>query len=178
MSQAGAGATNNIDAYTGIKNAITARNPAAQVDFLPGVTGGTTAASLTTVDAASVTCSVQVPLVGPQPTAIRLIEPETESALPWAREQYACVIFNLHVDHEASAIAAASSVFVRLIDHAIAHQGSYFLTYHRYARPDQVIACHPRLREWLAKKDQIDPDRLFQSDWYRHLLRVTGEGAV
>ena len=109
---------------------------------------------------------------------IRLIEPETESALPWAREQYACVIFNLHVDHEASAIAAASSVFVRLIDHAIAHQGSYFLTYHRYARPDQVIACHPRLREWLAKKDQIDPDRLFQSDWYRHLLRVTGEGAV
>jgi hypothetical protein len=34
---------------------------------------------------------------------IRLIEPDTESALPWAHEPYACVIFNLHVDHYAAA---------------------------------------------------------------------------
>ncbi len=64
---------------------------------------------------------------------IRLIEPDAESALPWAREQYACVIFNLHVDHQAAAIADAASAFIRLIDNAIAHQGSYFLTYHRFA---------------------------------------------
>lgn len=103
---------------------------------------------------------------------IRMIEADTESALPWAREAYACVIFNLHVDHEAGAIADAENAFVRLIDHAIAHQGSYFLTYHRFARPDQLLTCHPRLREWLSKKHQIDPSRTFQSDWYRHLLRV------
>ncbi|MDH2414405.1 glycoside hydrolase family 3 C-terminal domain-containing protein [Nocardioides sp. CER19] len=48
--QVNAGAANNIDAYTGIKDAIEARNPNAQVDFLPGVTGGTTASKLTTVD--------------------------------------------------------------------------------------------------------------------------------
>lgn len=52
--QVNAGAANNIDAYTGIKTAIEARNPNAQVDFLPGVTGGTTASKLTTVDAATV----------------------------------------------------------------------------------------------------------------------------
>jgi FAD/FMN-containing dehydrogenase len=109
---------------------------------------------------------------------IRLIESDIESALPWAREQYACVIFNLHVDHETAAIAQAASAFVRLIDHAIAHKGSYFLTYHRYARPDQVITCHPRLRQWLAKKHQMDPNGLFQSDWYLHLLRVIGEEAA
>jgi len=108
---------------------------------------------------------------------IRLIEQDTESALPWAREPYACVIFNLHVDHEAAAIADAASGFVRLIDHAIAHQGSYFLTYHRFARPDQLLTCHPQLREWLTTKDQIDPHRTFQSDWYQHLLRLTGRGA-
>jgi len=108
---------------------------------------------------------------------IRLIEPDAESALPWARDQYACVIFNLHVDHEAAAIADAASAFIRLIDHAIAHRGSYFLTYHRFARPDQLLTCHPRLREWLTMKDQIDPHRTFQSDWYRHLLELTGEEA-
>jgi beta-glucosidase len=52
--QAAAGTANNVDAYQGIKAAVQAINPDAQVDFLPGVTGGTTAATLTTVDQASV----------------------------------------------------------------------------------------------------------------------------
>jgi len=37
-----------------------------------------------------------------------------------------------------------------------------------------LLTCHPRLREWLDKKHQIDPNRLFQSDWYQHLLGLTG----
>jgi beta-glucosidase len=52
--QTGPGAANNVDAYDGIKAAVQKINPDAQVDFYPGVTGGTTAAQLTTVDAASV----------------------------------------------------------------------------------------------------------------------------
>jgi len=104
---------------------------------------------------------------------IRLIEEDTQSALPWARDSYACVIFNLHVDHEATAIAAAKTAFIRLIDHAIAHRGSYYLTYHRYARPDQLLTCHPRLREWLDAKHRLDPNKVFQSDWYRHVLQAT-----
>ena len=52
--QVGPGAANNVDAYEGIKAAVQAINPDAQVDFYPGVTGGTTAAQLTTVDAASI----------------------------------------------------------------------------------------------------------------------------
>jgi FAD binding domain-containing protein len=108
---------------------------------------------------------------------IRLIEPDTETALPWARESYACVIFNLHVDHHPAAIVDATSAFTRLIDHAIAHRGNYYLTYHHFARPDQLLTCYPRIREWLANKHRIDPSRLFQSDWYRHLLRLTGNEA-
>jgi beta-glucosidase len=52
--QVNAGAANNVDAYTGIKDAVEARDPNAQVDFLPGVTGGTSAAQLTTVDPATI----------------------------------------------------------------------------------------------------------------------------
>lgn len=108
---------------------------------------------------------------------IRLIETDTESALPWACEPYACVIFNLHVDHHDAAIADAAGAFIRLIDHAIAHRGSYYLTYHRFARPDQLLRCHRRLPDWLANKRRIDPNGSFQSDWYRHLLGLIGEGA-
>lgn len=52
--QASAGAANNVDTYQGVKDAVQAINPNATVDFLPGVTGGTSASSLTTVDAQSI----------------------------------------------------------------------------------------------------------------------------
>jgi beta-glucosidase len=52
--QAPAGAANNVDAYTGIKQAVQAIDPNAQVDYYPGVTGGTNGSQLTTVDPASI----------------------------------------------------------------------------------------------------------------------------
>jgi FAD/FMN-containing dehydrogenase len=99
---------------------------------------------------------------------IRLIEPDTESFMPWARQPYACVIFNLHVEHSPESIEPTRETFVRLIDHAIHHGGSYFLTYHRYARRDQLLTCYPEFPEVLRRKRAFDPDELFQSDWYRH----------
>lgn len=104
---------------------------------------------------------------------IRLIEADTESALPWAREHFACVIFNLHIDHLPRRIADARATFTRLIDHAIVYGGSYYLTYHRFARRDQLLACHPRIVNFLAAKRRFDPSELFQSDWYRHVVAQT-----
>ena len=37
---------------------------------------------------------------------VRLIERDDESFLAWAREPYACVIFNLHVEHTAGRLSA------------------------------------------------------------------------
>lgn len=106
---------------------------------------------------------------------IRLIERDRESALPWARDRYACVIFNLHVDHVPQSIVEARATFMRLIDYAIAFGGSYFLTYHRYARRDQLLTCHPGIEAFLATKKRFDPDGVFQNDWYRHIAsQVSG----
>ena len=52
--QAAAGQAKEVNAYQGIKAAVQAINPDATVDYLPGVTGGTTGATLTTVDQASI----------------------------------------------------------------------------------------------------------------------------
>ena len=104
---------------------------------------------------------------------IRLIEADKESALPWARDRFACVIFNLHVDHYPRAILNAQEAFVRLIDHAIAQGGSCYLTYHRFARRDQLVSCHPAIESFIATKQRLDPAGLFQSDWYGHLLAQT-----
>jgi FAD/FMN-containing dehydrogenase len=106
---------------------------------------------------------------------IRLTEADTETALPWARDRYACVIFNLHVDHHPQAIADAEASFRRLIDHALAQGGSYYLTYHRFARADQLLTAHPNITKMLRAKHAIDPEGLFQSDWYRHLQSLNLE---
>jgi FAD/FMN-containing dehydrogenase len=99
---------------------------------------------------------------------IRLIERDDETFLPWAREPWACTIFNLHTVHTPAGLVHAGEAFRRLIDMAIARGGSYFLTYHRWARRDQVEACYPEFREFLAAKRERDPEERFQSDWYRH----------
>ena len=98
---------------------------------------------------------------------IRLIERDAESFLAWAREPWACTIFNLHVEHTPAGMSRSAEAFRRLIDMAVARGGSYFLTYHKYASREQVVACYPQFPEFLRLKDKYDPERRFQSDWYR-----------
>jgi FAD/FMN-containing dehydrogenase len=99
---------------------------------------------------------------------IRLIERDTETVLAWAREPWACIIFNLHCEHTPSGLDRAAAAFRALIDLALGLGGSYYLTYHRWATRAQVEAAHPRFREFLAEKQARDPADLFTSDWYRH----------
>jgi len=99
---------------------------------------------------------------------IRLVERDDESFLAWAREPYACIIFNLHTVHNRQGLEQSSRAFRRLIDLGIAHGGSYYLTYHRYATRKQVETCYPQFPEFLRLKRKYDPEERFQSDWYRH----------
>ena len=98
----------------------------------------------------------------------RLIEKDDESFLAWAKEPYACIIFNLHVVHTPSGLEKAARDFRRLIDRAIQHGGSYYLTYHRWATRRQIETCYPKFPEFLRLKKKYDPEERFQSDWYRH----------
>ena len=71
-------------------------------------------------------------------------------------------------------IERSADAFRALIDLAIARGGSYFLTYHRWARPDQVAACYPQFDEFLRLKREHDPHERFQSEWYRHARGLRG----
>ncbi len=106
---------------------------------------------------------------------VRLIEKDDESFLPWAKQSYACIIFNLHTIHTSAGIEASGRAFRALIDLAIARGGSYYLTYHRLATREQVTACYPQFATFLALKKKYDPDERFQSDWYRHYRGMFAE---
>jgi FAD/FMN-containing dehydrogenase len=99
---------------------------------------------------------------------VRLIERDDESFLPWAKQSYACTIFNLHVVHSTAGIQRSADAFRKLIDMAARRGGSYYLTYHRHATRSQLESCYPQFAEFLRLKKHYDPDERFQSDWYRH----------
>jgi FAD/FMN-containing dehydrogenase len=99
---------------------------------------------------------------------IRLIEQDTETFLAWAKQPYACTIFNLHTHHTPDGIEHSAAAFRRLIDMAARRDGSWFLTYHTFGTRSQLLQCYPELPEFLRLKRRYDPDERFQSEWYRH----------
>lgn len=99
---------------------------------------------------------------------VRLIEKDSESFLAWANQDFAATVFNFHVEHTPEGIETAKGQFRLLIDRALEHGGSYFLTYHRWARKDQVLKAYPQFPEFLRLKRKYDPEERFQSEWYRH----------
>jgi FAD/FMN-containing dehydrogenase len=110
---------------------------------------------------------------------VRYIERDDETFLAWARERFACIVMNLRVTHDAIGLDEAQAQFQALIDVALSMNGSYFLTYHRWARKDQVLAAYPQFPEFLRLKLEHDPAERFQSEWYRHYRRMfstSGDG--
>jgi FAD/FMN-containing dehydrogenase len=98
---------------------------------------------------------------------IRLIETDSETFLPWAKQDYACIVLNLRVEHSQLGLEKARSDFQLLIDVALNYGGSYFLTYHRWARKDQLLEAYPQFPMFLDLKLKYDPQEMVQSDWYR-----------
>ena len=100
---------------------------------------------------------------------IRAIRGDATTILPWAREDYACVIFNLRTIHTPAGLEQTRRAARALIDAAIALSGSFYLTYHRWATREQLLTCYPRLPDFLRRKRELDPKDLLRSDWYDHL---------
>ena len=83
---------------------------------------------------------------------VRLIEKDEESFLAWARQDYACIVFNLSHATQRAGHPKAAKTFRALIDLGIRYGGGYYLTYHRWATARQVDLCYPRFRQFLAQK--------------------------
>ena len=99
---------------------------------------------------------------------IRTIQPDEVSFLAWAREHFACVIFNLRTRHDPAGIERTARTFRGLNDAAIRLGGSFYLTYHRWSAREQIEAAYPQFARFLELKRRYDPQERFTSDWYRH----------
>ncbi|CAF3656223.1 unnamed protein product [Rotaria sp. Silwood1] len=103
---------------------------------------------------------------------IRLIVQDTECFLAWAKKSWACIIFNINTVHTPEGLEHSANAFRRLIDMAIKRGGSYYLTYHTYAKRSQIETCYPQFAEFLRLKRLYDPQERFQSNWYRFYRKM------
>lgn len=109
---------------------------------------------------------------------VRWIERDVDAFLAWARERWACVVLNLHTPHTPAGIAGTRETFRALYDLALARGGSFYLTYHPWARADQLRRGHPRLEAFLAEKRRRDPHGRLASDFLRTLRRALAAGGA
>jgi len=72
----------------------------------------------------------------------------------------------------ADFFAEVAEAFRTPIDMALRRTGSYFLTYHRYARREQVEAAYSQFAEFPRRKESLDLDSRLQSDWWRQYSRM------
>ena len=72
---------------------------------------------------------------------IRLIEPDTQTYLPWATQRWACIVVNLHVKHDPAELDRVRRHFLRILDRTLEHDGSFYLTYHRWAHRRHLEAA-------------------------------------
>ena len=109
---------------------------------------------------------------------VRLIRKDEEAPMTWAKESYACLILNLHVNHSEEDIQRNQRIFSGLIDLAIAEGGSFYLTYHKWFSKQQLLAAYPQIYTFMARKRELDPDELFTSDWFEYVKEMVGDGAA
>jgi len=103
---------------------------------------------------------------------IRLTEPDRESFLAWAGGHWACIVFNLHLDHTEEGIYHTQRACRRLIDFVKNRGGRFYLPYHKWATQEQLETCYPQFPDFLRYKLAYDPEERFQSDWYRHFTTM------
>lgn len=99
---------------------------------------------------------------------VRFIEQDKDTFLAWARKRFACVIFSPHTSGETQALRKTGDVCRQIIRAATKRNGSFYLTYNRFATHDELSSAYPQVQQFLGFKKQYDPREVFQSDWYRY----------
>jgi FAD/FMN-containing dehydrogenase len=100
-------------------------------------------------------------------STVRYVKPSRTPVLAYApdREVFA-VIQMSNVGLSPAAQAHAARVTRELVDAAIEHGGTYYLTYQLYPTADQLHRAYPRARHAFERKRHYDPGELFSSQFY------------
>lgn len=109
---------------------------------------------------------------------LRYLRKNEESILSYSsRDMIAAVLYvNIGLDDES--IAKARRWTRNLVDLAIHHGGTYYLTYQRFPTLEQFRDAYPKWEDFLAVKCKYDPDEVFTSKFYEQYLEAAHSKAL
>lgn len=102
-------------------------------------------------------------------STIRYVKANTETELAYcpAEDCFAIIqMSNVGLDEESQAHAKA--VTQQLVNTAIAHNGSYYLTYQAYPTREQMRQAYPNAESVFERKRFYDPEERFMSTFYKN----------
>lgn len=100
---------------------------------------------------------------------LRWLEADRRSVLSFAPEPRIALVMLFSQTMSAAAEADMRALTERLIDAALAAQGSFYLPYRLHARPEQLKRAYPRLEEFVGAKRSHDPALRFRNQmWDRY----------
>ena len=100
-------------------------------------------------------------------STIRYVTPNATPVLAYAPQRPAFAIIQMsNVPLSAEGQARAAATTRRLVDAALAHGGTYYLTYQLYPEPSQLHRAYPNARHAFERKRFYDPEETFSSQFY------------
>jgi decaprenylphospho-beta-D-ribofuranose 2-oxidase len=107
-------------------------------------------------------------------STVRYVKPNRTPALAYAPEKEVFAIIQMsNVGLSPEAQARAAQVTRELVDAAIEHGGTYYLTYQLYPTPDQLHRAYPNAVRAFERKRYYDPGELFSSQFYERYGHTT-----
>jgi FAD/FMN-containing dehydrogenase len=109
--------------------------------------------------------------------SIRHSTQDPGSLLAWARSEVFAFVVYYKQRTDEKALTEAGVWTRELIDAALSVAGSYYLPYQLYATEEQFRRAYPRVAEFVALKQQLDPTNKFRNellDKYYHPTATSG----
>ena len=101
-------------------------------------------------------------------STVRYVAPNATPALAYAPRKPAFAIIQMsNVPLTGEGQANASAVTRQLVDAALDHGGTYYLTYQLYPTAKQLHRAYPNARHAFERKRFYDPDEIFSNQFYQ-----------
>jgi len=97
---------------------------------------------------------------------VRDVQPDLDTALPYARVPVFGVVMLFHVERTDEASARVTALTRAVIDAALDVGGTYYLTYRNDATVAQFERGYPQAAAFFAAKRRLDPQTVFANRWF------------
>jgi len=101
---------------------------------------------------------------------LRPVRQDNATILAYARQDEIGLVMLFRYAATSESDAQMRAITERLIDAALACDGSYYLPYRPHATLDQFRRAYPRCEEFYKLKRKYDPTELFENSFYRDYI--------